>query len=58
MRFPSTFTTTQKITFFTQRNKAMQKELNKFSKLEKEEHCLKLEKEIAICKAELTKLNK
>ena len=58
MRFPNSFTTTQKITFYTQRNKAMTKELNKFSKLEKEEHCLKLKQEIAICKTELTKLNK
>ena len=58
MRFPSTFTTEQKITFFTQRNKAMTKELNKFSKLNKIEHCLKLKQEIAICINELTKLNK
>jgi uncharacterized pyridoxamine 5'-phosphate oxidase family protein len=58
MRFPSTFTTTQKITFFTQRNKEMKKQLKKFSKLNKIEHCLKLEKEIAICEAELLNLNK
>ena len=56
MRFPSTFTTTQKITFFTQRNKEMKKQLKKFSKLNKEEHCLKLKQEI--CENELNNLNK
>ena len=57
MRFPNSFTTTQKITFYTQRNKAMTKELKKFSTLNKEEHCLKLKQEIAICINELNKLN-
>ena len=58
MRFPNSFTTTQKITFFTQRNKAMQKELKKFSTLNKIEHSNKLKLEIEICEKELNKLNK
>ena len=58
MRFPSTFTTTQKITFFTQSNKEMKKQLKKFSKLNKVEHCLKLKQEIEICENELLNLNK
>ena len=56
MRFPNTFTTAQKVTFFTQRKKEMTKQLKKFSKLNKIEHCLKLENEIEICQNELTVL--
>ena len=33
MRFPSNFTTENKITFYTQRKKEMTKQFNKFSKL-------------------------
>ena len=58
MRFPSTFTTTQKITFFTQRKKEMTKQFNKFSKLNKVEHSNKLKLEIEICEKELLNLNK
>ena len=53
MRFPSNFTTENKITFYTQRKKEMTKQFNKFSKLNKIEHSNKLKKEIEICEVEL-----
>jgi len=58
MRFPSNFTTSQKIKFYTQRNKNLTKEFNKFKNTNKIEHLNKIKSEIEIALKELTNLNK
>lgn len=51
MRFPDNFTKAQKITFYTQRNKEMVKQLKKHP------NHLKIQANILECTTELNKLN-
>ena len=56
MRFPQTFTKENKITFYTQRKREMEKKLIKSINESKEELSNKINEEIKICEKELSKL--
>ena len=57
MRFPKTFTKENKITFYTQRKKEMERRFIKSMNEGKEELSNKINEEIKICEKELLKLN-
>ena len=57
MRFPNNFTKENKITFYTQRKKEMEKRFIKSMNENKEELSNKINEEIKICEKELLKLN-
>jgi len=56
MKFPNTFTKENKITFFKQRKKEMEKRFIKSMNENKEELSNKINEEIKICEKELSKL--
>ena len=56
MKFPQTFTKENKITFYTQRKKEMEKKFIKSINESKEELSNKINEEIKICEKELSKL--
>jgi len=56
MRFPKSFTKENKITFYTQRKKEMEKKFVKAMNEEKDLLSTKLNEEIEICEKELNKL--
>lgn len=56
MRFPKTFTKENKITFYTQRKREMEKKFVKAMNEEKDLLSTKLNEEINICEKELNKL--
>jgi hypothetical protein len=56
MKFPQTFTKENKITFYTQRKKEMEKKFIKSMNENKEELSNKINEEIIICEKELSKL--
>ena len=58
MRFPTNFTNKQKVTFYTQRKREMEKRFIKSMNDNKEELSNKLNEEIKICEKELYKLTK
>jgi hypothetical protein len=58
MRFPQTFTKENKITFYTQRKREMEKRFIKSMNESKEELSNKINEEIKICEKELLNLNK
>jgi len=58
MRFPQTFTKENKITFYTQRKREMEKRFIKSMNESKEELSNKINEEIIICEKELLNLNK
>lgn len=57
MKFPKTFTKENKITFYTQRKREMEKKFIKSMNENKEELSNKINEEIKICEKELLKLN-
>jgi hypothetical protein len=57
MKFPQTFTKENKITFYTQRKREMEKRFIKSMNENKEELSNKINEEIKICEKELLKLN-
>jgi len=58
MKFPSNFTNKQKITFYNQRKKEMEKRFIKSMNEGKDLLSTKLNEEIKICEKELLKLTK
>ena len=56
MRFPNNFTKENKITFYTQRKREMEKRFIKSMNESKEELSNKINEEIKICEKELSKL--
>jgi hypothetical protein len=56
MRFPKTFTKENKITFYTQRKREMEKKFIKSTNENKKELSNKINEEIKICEKELSKL--
>jgi len=56
MKFPNTFTKENKITFFKQRKREMEKRFIKSMNENKEELSNKINEEIKICEKELSKL--
>ena len=56
MKFPQTFTKENKITFYTQRKREMEKRFIKSMNEGKEELSNKINEEIKICEKELLKL--
>ena len=58
MRFPQTFTKENKVTFYTQRKREMEKRFIKSMNENKEALSNKINEEIKICEKELLKLNK
>ena len=57
MKFPQTFTKENKITFYTQRKREMEKRFIKSMNEGKEELSNKINEELKICEEELLKLN-
>ena len=57
MRFPNNFTKENKITFYTQRKREMEKRFIKSMNEGKEELSNKINEELKICEKELLKLN-
>jgi len=57
MKFPKTFTKENKITFYTQRKREMEKKFIKSMNENKEDLSNKINEEIKICEKELLKLN-
>ena len=57
MKFPNNFTKENKITFYTQRKREMEKKFIKSMNENKEELSNKINEEIKICEKELLKLN-
>lgn len=56
MRFPKTFTKENKVTFYKQRKREMEKQFIKSMNENKQELATKLNEEIKICEKELSKL--